>query len=446
MSKRLIWQVALGIALIAVLVGGALVVTPKLWRMNRVYVTAYFDNSNGIFHGDSVDMLGVKIGEIETIEPQATRAKITFWYDAQYKVPADAKAVILSPQLITSRAIQLTPAYMGGPVMANGAVISQDRTAVPVEWDDFRQQLEKLSSSLQPGPDGVSALGSFINTAADNLRGQGSAIRDSIVKLSAVFSTLGDHSGDIFATIKNLSTLVSALHSSTDIMQQLNGNLAQVTGLLANRPDDIGKALDGLSTAAADVESFVAENRASLGTASDELTRLSQAVVESMDDIKQTLHVAPSTFANFINIYEPAHGSLTGALAVNNFASPVQFFCGAVEAASRLGAEKSAKLCTQYLAPIFKNRQYNFPPLGLNPFTNAQARPNEVTYSEDWMRPDFRPAPPAPNPNSVPPPSGKPPTAPALDSGGPPLPAEAPVATDPAAGLPGMMLPAGAGS
>jgi hypothetical protein len=31
---------------------------------------------------------------------------------------------------------------------------------------------------------------------------------------------------------------------------------------------------------------------------------------------------------------------------------------------SRLGAEQSAKLCVQYLAPIFKNRQYNFFPIG----------------------------------------------------------------------------------
>jgi len=43
------------------------------------------------------------------------------------------------------------------------------------------------------------------------------------------------------------------------------------------------------------------------------------------------------------------------------------------------------------LAPIIKNRQYNFPPLGENLLVGASARPNEVTYSEDWMRPDYVP-------------------------------------------------------
>ena len=68
-----------------------------------------------------------------------------------------------------------------------------------------------------------------------------------------------------------------------------------------------------------------------------------------------------------------------------------------------------AKLCVQYLAPIIKNRQYNFPPLGVNPFVGASARPNELTYSENRLRPDL--------PLSV--------------------------STDPAAGLPGLMVPGG---
>ena len=93
----------------------------------------------------------------------------------------------------------------------------------------------------------------------------------------------------------------------------------------------------------------------------------------------------------------------------------------------------------QYLAPIVKNRQYNFPPLGNNFLVGAQARPNEVTYSEDWMRPDYVP-PPAPAPAPGNPPS----TDPGPPPGGP-LPAEA-AATDPAAGLPGMMVPPGGGS
>jgi phospholipid/cholesterol/gamma-HCH transport system substrate-binding protein len=394
-----------------------------------------------------VRVLGVPIGKIDTIEPQPRRTKISFWYDAKYKVPADAKAVILSPSLVAVRAIQLTPAYTSGVAMNNDTVIPQDRTAVPVEWDDFREQLGKLTTLLQPTqPGGVSTLGAFINTAADNLRGQGADIRDTIIKLSQAFSAFGDHSTDTFSTVKNLSILVSALQDSSDVMRQLNQNLAATTGLLSNGPDEVGAAAANINSVVGDVQRFVADNKDTLGTASKNLAGVSTVLNESLDDFKQTLHIAPTSFQNFINIYQPSQNALTGVLAANNFADPISFICGAIQAASRLGAEQSAKLCVQYLAPIIKNRQFNFPPLGENLFVGQTARPNELTYSEDWMRPDY-----------VPPP-GPSPTPPADNSA--PLAAEAPTAgdpggatpppdatpTNPANGLQGMMVPPGAGS
>jgi phospholipid/cholesterol/gamma-HCH transport system substrate-binding protein len=444
--KRRNAKIGVAVALAVALVGGIITVVLAGGGLGRTTVTGYFANSTGLYTGDNVVILGVPVGKVEKIEPQPDRVKVTFWYNGKYKVPADAKAAILSPALVTPRSIQLTPAYTGGPVMADGAVIPQEHTAVPVEWDDFRQQLEKLTQTLQPTkPGGTSTLGAFINTAADNLRGQGPNIRDTVVELSQAISALGDHSNDLFTTLKSLSTLVSALHDSDDLLRRLNQNLATVTNLLSNDPNEVGNAVQKLNDVVADVKSFVAENQEALGTTSDKLASVTQAVTDSLDDVKQLLHVAPTAFQNFLNIYQPAQGTLSGALAVTQFANTIQFLCSAVQAASRRGAAESAKLCVQYLAPIIKNRQYNFPPLGENLFVGTAARPNEITYSEDWLRPDYVPPPPPGSaPASPPPPANTPPEA-----GGPPpgaqAPAAPPVPTNPADGLRGMMVPPGGG-
>jgi phospholipid/cholesterol/gamma-HCH transport system substrate-binding protein len=439
-------KIGLAVALVLVLIGGVVTMAGMASGIGRTNVVGYFANSTGIYNGDDVVILGVPVGKVEKIEPQPDRVKITFWYNDKYKVPADAKAVVLSPSLVTPRSIQLTPAYTGGPVMRTDAVIPQERTAVPVEWDDFRQQLEKLTQVLQPTkPGGTSTLGAFVNTAADNLRGQGPDIRDTIVKLAQAISALGDHSDDLFTTLKSLSILVSALHDSGDLLQHLNQNLAAVTNLLADDPNEVGNAVRNLHDVVDDVRNFVADNQDALGTTSDKLASVTQAVNESLDDVKQLLHVAPTAFQNFLNIYQPAQATLSGALAFNNFANTVQFLCSAVQAASRRSAKESAKLCVQYLAPIIKNRQYNFPPLGENLFVGTSARPNEITYSEDWLRPDYvPPPPPASAPVNPPPPASAPPAP-----GGSPLAAQAPgaqpVPTNPNDGLRGMMLPPGGG-
>ncbi|ULE31415.1 virulence factor Mce family protein [Mycobacterium sp. IDR2000157661] len=442
----------LAVALVVILAAGVVLLLRTVQRIDRTHVVAYFENANGIYPGDDVSIVGVAVGKIESIEPQPERVKISFWYDSKYKVPADAKAAILSPTLVTARTIQLTPPYTGGPVMADDAVIPQERTAVPVEWDQVRRQLETLTETLQPTePGGVSPLGSLINTTADNLRGEGANIRDTIIKLSQAVTALGDRSTDIFSTVKNLALLVSALQDSTDVMRQLNQNLATVTGLLANDPDEVANAVRDLSNVVGEVQTFVADNREALGTTSDRLAGVTQALTDSLADVKQFLHVAPNTLQNYVNIWQPAQGAVSSVPMLNNFANPVSFLCGGIQAASRLGAEESAKLCAQYLAPIMKNRQYNFLPIMQNVFVGASTRPNELTFSEDWLRPDY--IPPQPGPGAGPPQAG-PGAGPSPDvlvqpvapvPPGPPLPAEAPVTPNPADGLHGLMVPQGVG-
>ncbi|MGV0849704.1 MCE family protein [Mycolicibacterium phlei] len=439
-------RIVLAALLVLVGAGGGV----ALWRFTGpapIRVVAYFENSNGIFVGDDVMVLGVPVGRIEKIEPQPDSARITFTVDDGIDIPADASAVIISPTIVSARALALTPAYTGGPRMGDGAVIPRERTAVPVEYDDLRSQLEKLTEALQPAePGGLSTLGRFVDTAADNLRGQGAEIREALIQVSQAFSILGDHSGDVFGSVKNLNTLVGALQGSTDLMRQLNNSLAAVTGLLADDPAAIAAALTDLNDVLTDAQEFVAQNVAAIGTTTDKAASVAQALGESLDDLKQSLHIAPTAFSNFVNIYEPANASLTGALAAGNFANPIQFICAAVQATSRLNSEQAAKLCVQYLAPIVKNRQYNFPPIGMSPFVGAMARPNEVTFSEDWLRDQteagrvrnfFEGPLPAALPAAPPPPPAEAPVAPEPGSATP---------TDPADGLHGLMVPPGGGA
>jgi len=405
-------RIVTAVVLVCTLVAGiALVATPWGQRVNKDTFVAYFANSNGLYTGDEVRILGVAVGTVDEIEPQPNDTKVTFSIDSQYSVPADVRAAILSPSLVSARAIQLVPAYGGGPKLPSGASIPEDRTAVPVEWDDFRQQLEKLTDSLQPtSPGGPSAVGEFVNSAAANLRGEGDTARETVIKLSQALSALGDHSTDIFSTVRNLQLLVSALSSSSDLLASFNTNLAEVSTLLSNGPNEVANATKGLDAAVTDLRGFIGDNKEGLGVTFDRLNSVTTALNDSRADVKQVLHIAPTVFQNFMNIYQPAQSGVTGILAAGNFANTVQFICSAIQSASRMNFDQSSKLCVQYLAPIIKNRQYNYPPLGFNPFVGAAARPNELTYSEPWLRPDYV------APQATP--------------------------TDPSQGLPGMMLPA----
>ncbi len=439
-------QILTAISLAVTLVVASFLVGKKLWKdVEKNTYSAYFTEANGLFIGDEIRILGVAVGVVDKIEPQPTSSKVTFSVDKQYPIPADARAAILSPSLVTSRAIQLVPAYSGGPKLGPGASIPLNRTAVPVEWDDFRKQLEKLTDALQPTtPGGVNSVGEFINSAADNLRGQGDTARDTIIKLSQAISAIGDHADDIFSTVRNLQLLVSALYSSSDLLASFNQNLASVTTLLSNTPDEVAHAVQGLDQALADVRQFLADNREAMGVTVDRLSSITTALNDSRADIKQVLHTVPTVFQNFLNIYQPAQSAMTGIIALNNFADIPQFICSSIEAASRARLARVSKLCLQYINPIIKNRIYNYIPAGINPFVGTQARPNEITYSENWLRPGYPPPPDAnPPPDAAPsPPGAQPPPALAAQ---PPSPAESPPpgTIDSTQVLQNLMLPTG---
>ena len=80
----------------------------------------------------------------------------------------------------------------------------------------------------------------------------------------------------------------------------------------------MGNAVRDLGDLAGELTGFVNDNRESLGITADKLASVSQALHDSIPDIKEVLHVAAPTFQNFLNIYQPAQGTLTGALSVNN--------------------------------------------------------------------------------------------------------------------------------
>jgi phospholipid/cholesterol/gamma-HCH transport system substrate-binding protein len=155
-------------------------------------VVAYFPETLALYPGDRVQIMGVKVGSIATIEPAGDTMKVTFHYDNKFKVPANATASILNPSLAASRNIQLSPPYTGGPVLADNAVIPIDRTLVPVEYDQLRDSLNRILTDLVPTkeqPQGP--FGDIIESAANGFAGKGEQLNKSLNGLSEAEPPLG---------------------------------------------------------------------------------------------------------------------------------------------------------------------------------------------------------------------------------------------------------------
>lgn len=385
MNRKTVTVVATA-GILAVLAVLAYVIVPKLTSRT---VVAYFPAAVGLFAGDDVRILGVDVGSVEKIEPQGTRVAVHMRLDKEWELPADVQAVLIAPTLVTTRFVQLTPAYTGGPTLADGGVIAEDHTAMPVEWDKIKEQLARLTKTLGPQGQGgnieTGSLGELVTDAAANARGNGATMHETLANLARATTTLSDGRTDLFAMVRNLSVLVDALSRSHQEIVAFNDHLASVTEVFAQSETSLGSAVSDLDQAVVDIHQFVLDHKDGIDTAVAKLGTATAALVDKRHDLEQVLHVAPTALVNLNNIYQPAQNSLTGAPSLTNFSNPVQFICSAIAAAGEQGAQEATNLCIQYLGPLLKTLAFNYLPLGAVVGNSIGATPDQIDYSEPGL-------------------------------------------------------------
>jgi virulence factor Mce-like protein len=282
------------------------------------HVTAYFDRTVGVYAGSDLRVLGVKVGTVESVQPRGRQVKVALRLDHGVKVPAGAGAVVVAPSVVADRYIQLTPAYTGGPRLADHAVIPATRTATPVEIDQLYDSVTRLSKAL--GPDGANATGALSNlldTGAQNLKGNGKDIGDSIDQLGQATKTLDGHSDDLFATLAYLQSFTTMLKNNDGKVKAATDQLSTVSGFLADDKEDLGGALRQLSTALGQVKSFIQDNRSRLKTSIGKLTPITRSLVDQRASLAELLDDAPLAAANIVNAYNPGTGTLDGRTDIN---------------------------------------------------------------------------------------------------------------------------------
>jgi len=333
-SIALLGRVAASAVVLALVAAGF-----ALWpRNDTVQVTGMFTRAVGLYPGSDVRVLGVPIGTVVSVTPRGDQVAVKFEYDPSVKVPADAKAAIVSPSLVSDRYVQLLPAYTSGPVMASGSTIALDNTAVPVELDRVSASLDDLMVAL--GPDGANkngALSRLLDTGAKNLKGQGGAIHDTTHDLSLALQTLAGGKDDLFSTVKNLQSFTSTLATNDTQVRRLNGDLASVSDQLAGERGDLGAALKNLAIALNETSTFVHDNRAVIRTNLDQLTSVTTTIAKQRDALAETLINAPVAVSNLNHAYNPTSGTLDTRNNAAQLDDPALMICALINGPTGTG-------------------------------------------------------------------------------------------------------------
>jgi phospholipid/cholesterol/gamma-HCH transport system substrate-binding protein len=273
--------------------------------------SADFDRAIGVYVHSDVRVLGVRIGEVTKIVPKGTRVRVEMEYDASYKIPEDAKALLVAPSIVSDRYVQLTPVWTSGPTLAAGTHLGLDRTSVPVELDQIYGNLDLLNQAL--GPNGANrngALADLLDVGARNLDGNGAKLNTTLTGLSSAVKTLADNRSDLFATIDNLQQLTTTLARNDAAVRAFNLDLAAVAAQLNGERTDLALAIKQLAVALGEVASFVKQNKDDLTANVAGLASVTSVLVKQRRALREFLDTAPTALSNLQLAYNSTSGTL----------------------------------------------------------------------------------------------------------------------------------------
>ncbi|GAB2977558.1 MCE family protein [Nocardioides montaniterrae] len=309
-------------------------------------ITATFASGEGLYVGDDVKVLGVKVGKVTQLEPTDDGVVVSLQVDSSQPIPKDAKAAIVSPSLVSGRFVQLTPVYAGGAKLGDGDSIPEARTAVPLSFDAVKQQLTDLTSALGPQGGKRGALATAIDAIDNSLHhGNSTRLRHAITGLRRAAGSLSNGRGDLFATIANLNTFTRNLALNDAAVSGFTRQLTNASRVLSDNRQNLTGVMRDLSTVLRTTTTFFRHHRARLTHSLRDLNITAATIASRSNQLAGVLHVAPHSLVNLYNIID--NHAITARSALANFDNVPQLICGSI-----LGSGGTAAQCSAALQPL----------------------------------------------------------------------------------------------
>lgn len=191
-------------------------------------IRAAFDSAENVVPGLEVRMAGRKVGVIRSSKRVNGHAELELEItdDRVWPLRRGTTAGLRFGTTIgyTTRYVELSPADADQPPLADGALLTPDRTETPVEFDDVFRIMDRQ---------GRSDLKAYLASGDAALDGQGAPLGEGLEASAAGLDELSGFMAELERQRGALATLAEAG--------------ARTTGALARRRQDLGQLIGGLA-------------------------------------------------------------------------------------------------------------------------------------------------------------------------------------------------------
>ncbi len=251
-----------GIALVTCLVLVSFGYTSlPFWPQGKNY-EAYFTDAGGITPGNDVNVSGIQVGKVSSVELAGDAAKVDFTIDRKIRVGDQSLVSIKTDTVLGQKSLAVTPKGSGSstviplgrtttPYTLNTALQDLGQNAGELDKPKFEQALQTLTDTLR---DATPELRGALDGVADlsrSLNKRDEALEQLLARAKRVSDTLALRAGQVNQLVTDGNLLFAALDERRQALSNLIGGIQgvseQLSGFVGDNKREFGPALQKLN-------------------------------------------------------------------------------------------------------------------------------------------------------------------------------------------------------
>jgi phospholipid/cholesterol/gamma-HCH transport system substrate-binding protein len=261
----------------------------------RGYYVVQLDltDGGGIFPNADVTYRGVPVGRVGAMRITTTGIEADLDIsDTAPPIPDRLQASVADLSAVGEQYVDLRPQTSAGPYLANGSVIPQRDTQLPLPVTSLLTSINALSTSLPLG-----SLRSLTDELAEGFGGQGSNVQAIVAGNGALVRAADATLPQTKTLIRDSSTVITTQIAEADSLDAFGQNALLLARQLAKSNASLAKLISAAPQAAAQVADLLAQSNPSLAVLIANLLTTSEVTLTRGSALDELLSVLPADVA-----------------------------------------------------------------------------------------------------------------------------------------------------
>lgn len=255
---------------------------------------ANFAEAGGLKANDEVRIAGVRVGKVDTVELDGDQVRVAFKVDNAADFGPESRASIRVKTLLGAMFLAIEPA--GGGQMDEGSEIPVERTSSPYDVVEAFSGLAETSADID-----TDQLAESLRTMAELTRNTPEEFRSALAGVSALSRNLAARDEQINTLLVNLQKVSGVLADRDDDIVGLMRDADVLFRALTARREAIHRLLVSTTTMSQELTALVRGTRADLKPALTHLDTVVGTLIKNQNNLDESLRLMAPFYRVFAN-------------------------------------------------------------------------------------------------------------------------------------------------